>query len=171
MNSTNATLIKFVHPDGNSHIESIKTDTATYYLSLFSNDLLLICKPFDNTVFTYPIENTMVLARVATLGIDIDYDNGRIYWNEDPVSHFEDEDSEQEPIIFSHNLGFKLGETECPICYEDFESGHIALCGHGACTSCLKKMGKANLYICPICRSNEFKWVVNLAMGHVLISC
>ena len=158
--------IRFLNPDALEHIRSVRTDIAEYYISLTPAGLLLICEPYENITYSYPIQYSRQLIRLSSSWDPVDFDDiDEISWSE------EDDGPVPDPVVFSYDLGFDPSVQECPVCYESFKDTNsmVALCGHGACMSCLKKMGEKNMNTCPMCRSDSFKWLIGYASGHVLI--
>ena len=145
------TRIKFLNPDALDHIRSISNDIIEYYISLTPAGLLLICEPYVNVIYSYPIQFSRQLLDLAN-----DHWGTVEFDGYDTVSWGKDE----ETILCSANSD--LSDQECPVCYESFNntSNMVATCGHGACMSCLKKMAEKNLNTCPICRSESFKWLI-----------
>ena len=41
---------------------------------------------------------------------------------------------------------------ECPLCFEDCTSFHVALCGHQWCLTCQNEAGSDHFTTCPFCR-------------------
>ncbi len=57
-------------------------------------------------------------------------------------------------------------EAECPVCLGDFIATSSAMCGHGACLTCLRQMRAAKSACtlkCPLCRDERFKDLIALA--------
>jgi len=160
--------IRFLNPDALEHIRSVRTDIADYYISLTPARLLLICEPYEDVNYAYPIEYSRQLLDIASNHYGtVEFDDiDEISWS-DP----EDEGPVPDPVVFSYDLGFDPSVQECPVCYESFKDTNsmVALCGHGACMSCLRKMGENKMNTCPMCRSDSFKWLIGYASGHVLI--
>jgi hypothetical protein len=162
--------IRFLNPDALEQIRSVRSDLAEYYISLTPAGLLLICEPYENVTYSYPIEYSRQLMDLADNRWEsVDFDDiDEISWS-DPED--DDEGPVPDPVVFSYDLGFDPSVQECPVCYESFRDTNsmVALCGHGACMSCLKKMAEKKMITCPMCRSDSFKWLIGYASGHVLI--
>lgn len=144
--------VRFLNELAQDEIRSISNDITEYYLSITRSGLLLICEPFVNVTYSFPIAYSPVLLRIAERGYEVYFDSfDKISWDE----FVEDPDPDPEPIVLST-------DQECPICYESFKdvTSMVALCGHGVCMKCLVKMAEKNMNKCPICRSESFKWLL-----------
>ena len=45
--------------------------------------------------------------------------------------------------------------TECPICFEEFESPKLLPCNHTLCLGCLGNVRKEKSLTCPMCNSKH----------------
>jgi len=176
----------FINDESAEQIRQIHTDMADYYLSITRGDLLLICETVENVTQRFKIMWDTVLADLAFKAISVVYADGYITWDDtqiiirdDDISSY-DYGSETEEVwppegpeiiefVYKTQFHYSKCSMNCPVCYDDFNSTIMSLCNHSVCTSCLKSMHESNLFTCPICRSDVFKWPIAIAMGAKII--
>jgi hypothetical protein len=155
------TSIFFVNSRDFTAIRLVTNDISEFYLEKNGDKYLLICKEFpgSNEESCFEIESSSEIVRLVNLNTQIWYDKGFIHWNEEPLE-----------VHRSQIQMYKEArDIECPVCYENFKTNIGSLCGHTVCMECMVKMHKNNLKECPMCRSEDFKYPLRLAIGSTVI--
>jgi len=155
------TSVFFINPSDFSAIKFVSNDISEFYLEKTGEEVLLICREFpgSNEESCFAIESSSEIVRLMNMNMRIWYDKGFIHWNEEPLE-----------VHRSQIQMYKEArDIECPVCYENFKTNIGSLCGHTVCMECMVKMHKNNLKECPMCRSEDFKYPLRLAIGSTVI--
>ena len=159
--TTRRTSVFFREPSDFTAIKLVSNDLSEFYLETQESELFLICRVFHGSdeESLFRIDSSIELERLKKSNTKIWYERGFIYWIEEPLE-----------VHRSQITMFKEAKKiECPVCYEDFRTNIGALCGHSVCMECMVKMHDNNLKECPICRSEDFKYPLRLALTSTVI--
>ena len=161
----------FMSPTAPEVIRNIRGPFAQFTIRQDGHDdLFLEVSPREEEVYRFYMIYSEDLA--SGLNRDVEYVCGQIMFTDDLESESDDSDDFRFVVPIKntdYTIPTEEDVAECPVCYEMYEPMYGSKCGHHICLDCMQSMDYRGLVMCPLCRSDDFKFPIAVACNKMFV--